>query len=209
VKVNLLLRRLPALHDRAVPPAAAFAGNLHVNESYTQLARAHDVAVHGALPEPLPCEAYCHTLTDPTILAPELGTSGAHTLTVFGLQVPAAPPGNVDGWRDRLERAVLTSLRSVLAEPLDDLLLADGDGRPCIETVTTPDLERSLGMPGGHIFHGDLSWPVAGTPEDVGTWGVTSGHPRIVAASSGGTVRGGAVSGLGGYAAARHLLDPR
>ena len=32
-------------------------------------------------------------------------------------------------------------------------------------------------------------------------------HPRIVAASSGGTVRGGAVSGLGGYAAARHLLD--
>ena len=36
-----------------------------------------------------------------------------------------------------------------------------------------------------------------------------TGHPRIVAASSGGTVRGGAVSGLGGYAAARHLLDPR
>jgi hypothetical protein len=38
---------------------------------------------------------------------------------------------------------------------------------------------------------------------------VTTQHPRIVAASSGGTVRGGAVSGLGGYAAARHLLDPR
>jgi hypothetical protein len=30
-----------------------------------------------------------------------------------------------------------------------------------------------------------------------------------VAASSGGTVRGGAVSGLGGYAAARHLLGTR
>jgi hypothetical protein len=43
----------------------------------------------------------------------------------------------------------------------------------------------------------------------VGTWGVATAHPRIVAASSGGTVRGGAVSGLGGYAAARHLLGPR
>ena len=64
-------------------------------------------------------------------------------------------------------------------------------------------------MPGGHIFHGDLSWPVASTPDQVGTWGAATEHPRIVAASSGGTVRGGAVSGLGGYAAARHLLDPR
>jgi hypothetical protein len=41
----------------------------------------------------------------------------------------------------------------------------------------------------------------------VGTWGVATEHRRIVSASSGGTVRGGAVSGLGGYAAARHLLD--
>jgi hypothetical protein len=38
---------------------------------------------------------------------------------------------------------------------------------------------------------------------------VATDHPRIVSASSGGTVRGGAVSGLGGYAAARHLLDGR
>jgi hypothetical protein len=62
-------------------------------------------------------------------------------------------------------------------------------------------------MPGGHIFHGDLSWPVADEPAEAGTWGVATEDPRIVAASSGGTVRGGAVSGLGGYAAARHLLD--
>jgi phytoene dehydrogenase-like protein len=64
-------------------------------------------------------------------------------------------------------------------------------------------------MPGGHIFHGDLSWPVASDEHEAGSWGVTTSHPRIVSASSGGTVRGGAVSGLGGYAAARHLLDPR
>ena len=183
---------------RRVPSTAAFAGTLHVNESYTQLARVHDVAVHGGLPEPLPCEAYCHTLTDPTILAPDLAASGAHTLTVFGVQVPAPPPGDAAGWRDRLERAVLASLRSVLAEPLDDLLLADGDGRPCIETVTTPDLERSLGMPGGHIFHGDLAWPFLddGAPRDTPArrWGVATGHPRVLLCGAG-AVRGGAASG--------------
>jgi hypothetical protein len=47
---------------------------------------------------------------------------------------------------------------------------------------------------------------VAATPEEVGTWGAATAHPRIVAASAGGTVRGGGVSGLGGYAAARTLL---
>ena len=36
-----------------------------------------------------------------------------------------------------------------------------------------------------------------------------TGDPRVVAASSGGTVRGGAVSGLGGFAAAQHLLGLR
>ena len=40
VKDNLLLRRPPALHDPAVPPSAAFAGTLHVNEAYGQLDRA-------------------------------------------------------------------------------------------------------------------------------------------------------------------------
>ena len=65
-------------------------------------------------------------------------------------------------------------------------------------------------MPGGHIFHGDLAWPVAADDRArsaPGAW--RPAHPRIVAASSGGTVRGGAVSGLGGYAAARHLLALR
>ena len=45
-------------------------------------------AAAGAIPDPLPCEIYCHSLTDPTILSPELQAAGAQTLTVFGLHVP-------------------------------------------------------------------------------------------------------------------------
>jgi phytoene dehydrogenase-like protein len=104
---------------------------------------------------------------------------------------------------------VLAQLDAHLEEPLLDCLARDAQGRPCLQAASPVDVEASLAMPGGHIFHGDLAWPVAETPDQVGTWGVETPFPRIVSASSGGTVRGGAVSGLGGYAAARHLLDPR
>jgi phytoene dehydrogenase-like protein len=211
VKVNLLLHRLPALHDPAATPAAAFGGTLHVNEGYAQLDRAHAAAHDGELPVPLPCEAYCHSLTDPTILSPELAASGAHTMTIFGLQVPGAvPPQDADAWRDRLERAVLASLGSVLAEPVEGLVVADAAGRPCVETRTTLDLEHALGMPGGHIFHGDLAWPFLddGAPRDTPArrWGVATGHPRVLLCGAG-AVRGGGVSGIGGQNAAMAVLE--
>ena len=50
-------------------------------------------------------------------------------------------------------------LQSVLAEPLEHCLARDTYGRPCIEVMTPGDVEAAVGMPGGHIFHGDLSWP--------------------------------------------------
>ena len=90
VKVNLLLKRLPRLRDASVDPAAAFGGTFHINELWSQLDTAYDVAAGGAVPDPLPCEIYCHSLTDPSILSPELRESGAQTLTVFGLH--ARPP---------------------------------------------------------------------------------------------------------------------
>src|SRR6185437_4315766 len=85
LKLNLLLRRLPRLRDRSVTPQEAFAGTFHVNEGYDQLQRAYAQAASGQIPEVPPCEAYCHSLTDPTILAPDLQAAGVHTLTVFGL----------------------------------------------------------------------------------------------------------------------------
>ena len=65
-------------------------------------------------------------------------------------------------------------------------------------------------MPGGHIFHGDLSWPwlpdgvVADTPAE--RWGVATARSGILLCGSG-AVRGGAVSGLGGHNAAHALLE--
>ncbi|SMQ75156.1 Phytoene dehydrogenase-related protein [Plantibacter sp. VKM Ac-1784] len=217
VKVNLLLRRLPKLLDPAVDPAAAFGGTFHINEGWAQLEHAYREAEAGRIPDPLPCEVYCHTLSDPSILSPELQASGAQTLTVFGLHVPHrlavaadAVPGGHDAFRDALQTAVLRSLDSVIAEPIEDLLLLDAEGRPCIETRTTLDLERSLAMPGGNIFHGPLSWPFleddAPRTTAAERWGVATAHPRVLLCGAGAR-RGGAVSGLGGHNAAMAVLD--
>ena len=212
VKVNLLLRRLPRLRDAAVGAEAAFGGTFHINERYTQLQTAYDEAAAGGIPAVLPCEIYCHTLADRTILGDALAASGAQTLTVFGLHTPDAlvDAETNDAQRERLQAAVLASLDSVLAEPVEDLLMTDAAGRPCIETKTTLDLEDALGMPGGHIFHGPLSWPFLGddAPRDTPAqrWGVATAHERILLCGSG-AVRGGAVSGIGGHNAAMALLE--
>ena len=212
VKVNLLLKRLPTLRDRGVAPEAAFGGTFHINELWTQLDSAYRSASAGGIPSPLPCEVYCHSLTDPSILSPELQRSGAQTLTVFGLHVPdrLVTADTNDVLRDRLQRAVLDSLDSVLAEPIEPLLLEDAAGRPTIETRTTLDIERSVGMPGGNIFHGPLAWPFADDDASLVTaaerWGVATEHPRILICGSGAR-RGGAVSGIGGHNAAMAVLE--
>ncbi|GAA1518464.1 phytoene dehydrogenase-like protein [Agromyces terreus] len=212
VKVNLLLTRLPRLRDTSVEAEAAFAGTFHINELESQLAAAYRTAARGEVPSPLPCEIYCHTLSDPSILAPELVEAGWHTLTVFGLHAPhrlVERLGN-DALRERLQAEVLASLNSVLAEPVESVIATDASGRPCIETKTTLDLEHALGMPGGNIFHGPLSWPWAEPDLSLAMpaerWGVATRHPRVLVCGSG-AVRGGAVSGIGGHNAAMAVLE--
>jgi phytoene dehydrogenase-like protein len=211
VKVNMVLRRLPRLRDGSVTPEQAFGGTLHVNETWTQLDAAYSRAVTGALPDPLPCEIYCHSLTDPTILSPALRETGAATLTVFGLHTPHSLFGDDEPalLRDALTDAVLNSLNGVLAEPIQDVVMNDANGMRCIETTTTLDLEQALGMTGGNIFHGALRWPFADDDDRLDTparrWGVATAHERILLCGSGAR-RGGAVSGIGGHNAAMAVL---
>ena len=211
VKVNMVLRRLPRLCDERVTPEQAFAGTFHVNETWNQLDTAYLRAAAGQLPDPLPCEAYCHSLTDPSILSASLCDSGAQTMTVFGLHTPHSlfGTGDSDTLRDQLTDLVLASLNSVLAEPIQDVLMSDAHGQPCIETTTTLDLHRTLAMTEGNIFHGALSWPFADDDDPLDTparrWGVATAHERIMLCGSGAR-RGGAVSGIGGHNGAMAVL---
>jgi len=206
LKVNMVLRRLPRLRDPGIDPRDAFGGTFHINEGYQQLAAAHAQAAAGLLPTVPPCESYCHSLTDPSILGAAEAAAGMQTLTVFGLHMPARLfAADNDGARTEALAATLASVNGVLAEPIEDCLATDVNGRPCIEAKTPLDLQEELGLPAGHIFHADLSWPFAGSEDQVGRWGVETEHERVLLCGAG-AVRGGGVSGIPGHNAAMAVL---
>ncbi|MFI1814746.1 phytoene desaturase family protein [Streptomyces sp. NPDC020422] len=214
LKVNMVLTRLPRLRDRRVDPREAFAGTFHIAEGYRQLATAYAEAAAGRLPAAPPSEIYCHTLTDPGILGPEAAARGYQTLTLFGLHAPARLfAADPDGAREALLKATLDQLDACLDEPIADCLARDADGRPCIEAKSPLDLERELRLPGGHIFHRDLSFPYGDAEGDgegargaAGRWGVGTAHANVLLCGAG-AVRGGGVSGVPGHNAAMAVLE--
>jgi phytoene dehydrogenase-like protein len=209
LKINMLLARLPRLRDSSLDPHEAFAGTFHVNESATQLAVAYSEAQRATVPALAPCEIYCHSLTDPTILGPELREQGVQTLTCFGLHMPARLfSGDHEVAKAEAINATLRSLNSVLGEPIEDCLYMTPSGEPCLEAATPVELEALLGLPGGNIFHRDLAWPFAEDEASVGTWGVETAHDNVLLCGAGAR-RGGGVSGIPGHNAAMAVLTSR
>jgi phytoene dehydrogenase-like protein len=200
LKINLLVSRLPRLRS-GDDPAVAFAGTFHVDEAMSQVETLHDAASRGEQPF-ASGELYCHTLTDRSILGPELAATDAQTLTWFGLHTPYE---NLLDERagEREYRRFLAAMDAYLAEPLEPLVLG-------VEVKTPADVEAALAMPGGHIFHGDLAWPWLEDDEPADSpaerWGVATARDRVLFCGSGAR-RGGAVSGIAGHNAAHALLE--
>ena len=204
LKINMVLARLPRLRS-GVDPRLAFAGTFHLDESYAQLETAYRDSAAGRVPEPLPGEMYCHTLTDPSILAPDRAAAGWHPLPLFGLHLPAALfHGRNEELRAELTARYLAALDRYLAEPIESCLATDAHGRPCVAARTPLDLQASLGLPAGNIFHGALSWPFAEAGEDD-PWGVRTDVPNVLLCGAGAR-RAGGVSGIGGHNAAMAVL---
>lgn len=206
IKINMLLKRLPKVRAEGVTPEEAFGGTFHIDEGYAQMLDTWRQASTGALPDPAPGEIYCHTLTDPSILSPELREAGYHTLTLFGLDMPYRL-FKADHAVARAEalRLYLRGLDRICAEPFEDCLARDGNGKPCVEIKSPVDLEREIGLDQGNIFHNAPGWFFTDNPDQAGTWGVETDFPGIHLAGSS-ALRGGAVSGIPGHNAAMRVL---
>jgi phytoene dehydrogenase-like protein len=213
VKINLLLTRLPRVRAAGVTSAEAFGGTFHIDEGYEQMRASWREASAGRVPAEPPGEVYCHTLTDPSILSPALQSAGWQTLTLFGLDMPyrlfADPASHAERKQQVLER-YLRGLNRICAEPIEDCIARGRDGGLCIEVKTPVELEQELDLDLGNIFHNQLSWFFsesgcgdAGT--GAGEWGVETSYPGILRCGSS-AQRGGAVSGIPGYNAARCVL---
>lgn len=210
IKMNMLLTRLPRLKS-GVDPRIAFAGTFHINESYSHLNQSYHIAAGGKMPDRLPLEMYCHTLTDPSILSPELARQGYHTLTLFGLHTDASLfDANPEQSREAAVASALASLNEYLEDPIESVLAKNADGSFALEAKSPLDLEEAIGLPRGNIFHRDLDFPFIEDHQatDFAQWGCETDDPHIFIAGAGAR-RGGGVSGIAGHNAAMSVLSRR
>ena len=206
-KINMLLRRLPKLKATRFSENEAWCGTFHSDEGYEQMNLSYRQAAEGRVPTHTPCEVYCHTLTDDSILSPELRAQGFHTMTLFGLDVPFSLfTRDRNLMRREAEKGFLGSINQWLEEPLEDCLARARDGSLCLESKSPVDIEESLGMYRGNIFQDAPTWPFATTKEQTGTWGVETEWPNVFLCGSS-ALRGGAVSGIPGHNAAMRVLE--
>ena len=206
-KINMLLRRLPKLKATRYAETEAFCGTFHIDEGYQEMNMSYEQALHGRLPDKVPSEVYCHTLTDDSILSPELREKGFHTMTLFGLDTPwRLFAENNETMRTRAQERFVEGLNGWLGEPLQDCLAVARDGSLCIEGKSPVDLEEALGLYHGNIFQDAPSFPFAANKEQEGTWGVETEFENVFLCGSSAR-RGGAVSGIPGHNAAKKVLE--
>jgi len=202
IKINMLLKKLPELKS-GVDPKLAFGGTFHINERLSDLESAFNVAKQNLLPEVIPAEVYCHSITDPSIV----GESGLHTLTLFALHTPAAlfEKDRVAN-TNLVTQRILNGINQYLVEPIETVLAENSDGSKCFEVKNPLDLEAEIFLPRGNIFHADLTMPFATDESMVGEWGAQSGTQHIYLGGAG-AQRGGGVSGIPAHNAAMALLS--
>ena len=204
-KINILLKQMPRLKS-GIAPELAFAGTFHISEKFSELEKSFAESSTGKLPVAFPSEMYCHTLSDPSILSPELQAAGYQTLTLFGLHTPAEL---FDVDNEEVKAQALTGyiaeLDKYLIDPIADIVARNSDGSPCIEAKSPLDLDEAISLPRGNIFHSDLTFPFREDGENK-RWGVETDDPRIFICGAG-AQRGGGVSGIPGHNAAMAVLE--
>ena len=191
VKINLALGELPNFSARpGTNEQPHHRATIHVAPSIDFLQQAYDDARQfGASREPM-LECFMQTPTDPTLAPP-----GKHILSIFAQYFPY----------DRGDRPWQAGDGDAIADAVIAQLAAYAPNIPgAIEhrhILTPPELEATLGLRGGHIFHGEL------LPGQIyeQRFGVRPGIDGLYVCGSG-THPGGCVSGFPGRRAAEAVI---
>jgi phytoene dehydrogenase-like protein len=146
LKMNVALRELPNFTARPGIDEPHHRGQVNTPLTKRDWADSYAAARAGRLPERLWTELYFHTAYDQTV-APE----GVHTMSVFAQHVPNAFAPGQGTWDSRREDAgdlALAALARYCSNIPEVILLR--------ESLGPPDVEREVGLTGGHIFQGEM-----------------------------------------------------
>ena len=189
VKVNMMLRELPDFRARPGKPAPHHLAQINTPLFKQEWRDAHRVANAGELPARFWTEIYLHTAYDPSVAPP-----GVHTMSVFAQYVPYEfAAGSWESRRVDVGERVVASIARFCTN-LPDAILD-------MEVLGPPDIERRVGLTGGHIFQGEI------LPDHMWDRRLSARTPMPgVFLCGAGTYPGGSVMGINGRNAAMAVL---
>lgn len=144
LKVNVCLRELPNFRARPGTCEPHHFGQINTPLSKQEWKEGYYAARAGRLPDRLWTELYFQSVHDPNV-AP----SGTHTMSVFSQYVPYRFADN-RSWDEQRERAKNLAL-DALARFCSNIPGAVIEA----EALGPPDIEKRVGLAGGHIFQGE------------------------------------------------------
>jgi phytoene dehydrogenase-like protein len=191
-KINLALGSLPAF--RGIDNRAALHGRIHIGPSVDYLERAFDASKYGRISAEPYLDMSLPTLNDPSLAPP-----GKHVLSIH---VQFAPFKLADSTWDAARDILVTSVMRTL-----DRYAPGIEGLVEHRQVITPlDLERTYGLTGGHIYHGEPSLDQLFTMRPVLGWSQYRTPIGGLYLCGAGTHPGGGVTAGPGQNAAREIL---
>jgi phytoene dehydrogenase-like protein len=196
-KINLGLSGLPEFKAYPGAPGPHHRATMHICPDIDYVERAWDDAKYG-----YPSQQPLLELTVPTLYDPSLAPYGKHIMGIFVQYAPYTLHGRT--W-DQLGEVFAGQAISLIEEYAPNI-------RPLIEhhQVLTPlDLERTFGLTGGNIFHGEMSLDQMFAMRPVAGCARYRTPIRGLYLCGAGTHPGGGVMGAAGYNCAREMLKDK
>ena len=139
----------------------------------------------------------------PTIRDDTLAPPGKHVVNLFGGHAPYELKGAVwdESNRQNLVDAVLDAIETFAPGWRNDII--------AMQVLLAPDLERIVGLPQGHIFHGELAADQVFFTRPAAHYADYRTPIRGLYICGSSMHPGGGVSGIPGHNAAREILKDR
>jgi phytoene dehydrogenase-like protein len=143
VKLNVLLRELPNFTARPGTDQPHHYGQINAPLTKPEWKAGFAATRRGELPQHLWCELYFQSVHDPSVAA-----NGRHTMSVFAQYVPYKfAHASWDERRSEVRQLALNSLARFCSN-IDSAVVDT-------QVLGPPDIERKVGLTGGHIFQGE------------------------------------------------------
>lgn len=143
LKLNVWLRELPNFRARPGSCQAHHFGQINTPLTKQEWRCSYRSAREGRLPDHLWTELYFQSVHDRSVIPP-----GTHTMSVFSQYVPFTfSDGTWDEHRETAKQRAFAALARFCTNIPDAVIDAQALG--------PPDIEKKVGLTGGHIFQGE------------------------------------------------------